>query len=103
MKVALFYEGISGDVYGSNKKDRINLIIVNDKKTGRVVVKDLSSMLDNIIKQANQLSVTANNKSIKEIKLQNIKMDNPSMRIALILKELHDLKIDAKFYAPSFL
>lgn len=103
MKVSLFYEGISGDVYGSNKKDRINLIIVNDKKTGRVVVKDLSSMLDNIIKQANQLSVTANNKSIKEIKLQNIKMDNPSMRIALILKELHDLKIDAKFYAPSFL
>lgn len=103
MKVSLFYEGISGDVYGSNKKDRINLIIVNDKKTGRVVVKDLSSMLDNIIKQANQLSVTANNKSIKEIKLQNTWMENSSMRIALILKELHDLKIDAKFYAPSFL
>lgn len=103
MKISLFYEGISGDVYGSNKKDQINLIIVNDKKTGRVIVKDLSSMLDNIIKQANQLSVKANNKSIKEIKLQNTWMENPSMRIALILKELHGLKIDAKFYAPSFL
>ena len=103
MKVSLFYEGISGDVYGSSEKDQINLIIVNDKKTGRVIVKDLSSMLNNIMEQVNQLSVKANNKNIKEIKLQNSWATNPTMRIALILKELHNLKIDAKFYASSFL
>lgn len=103
MKVSLFYEGISGDVYGSSKKDQINLIIINDKKTGRVIVKDLSSMLNNIMEQVNQLSVKANNKNIKEIKLQNSWATNPTMRIALILKELHNLKIDAKFYASSFL
>lgn len=103
MKISLFYEGISGDVYGSSEKDQINLIIVNDKKTGRVIVKDLSSMLNNIMEQVNQLSVKANNKNIKEIKLQNSWATNPTMRIALILKELHNLKIDAKFYASSFL
>ena len=103
MKVSLFYEGISGDIYGSSEKDQINLIIVNDKKTGRVIVKDLSSMLNNIMEQVNQLSVKANNKNIKEIKLQNSWATNPTMRIALILKELHNLKIDAKFYTSSFL
>lgn len=110
MKMSLFYAGISGDVYGSNIADQINLIIVNDKKTGKVIIKDLNEIFSNVMEQVNRLSakadklsIQANNKNIKKIKLQNIKMDNPSMRIALILKELHDLKIDAKFYAPSFL
>lgn len=105
MKLFLFYKSLTGDTFGRDDNDLVNLFVVNDKITGKVTVKNIKDIMDAAEKNIQTIKMQLNGKNIKDIpKLKNKWHENgPEARIATILHQLHELKVSAGFNASALL
>lgn len=104
MKLFLFYKSLTGDTFGRDS-DLVNLFIVNDKITGKVIVKNIKDIIEAAEQNLQAIKMQLNGKNIKEIsKLKNKwHKEGPEARIATILHQLHELKVNAGFNASTLL
>lgn len=105
MKLFLFYKSLTGDTFGRDDNDLVNLFVVNDKITGKVIVKNIKDIIEAAEKNIQTIKMQLNGKNIKDIpKLKNKWHESgPEARIATILHQLHELKVSAGFNANALL
>lgn len=107
----LFYKSITGDTFG--QKDKANLMVINDKASGKVRVFDMKELVNSLLTKFKDIKgntqtlysiKTSAGKRIRSIFYKNEKVNEKEnnlfyarMRIADVLSEAHNIKIFAAF------
>lgn len=105
MKSFLLYRGMTGNASNRNLRDNANLFVVNDKtKKNGVIVKDMKEVFEKALENLQRVSLQLNGTRLNQFKLKNIwDKDSYQGRLAAVLAELHNLKVEAGFNASTIL